>query len=463
MCDYIILNEDNTQHYRDRMQQQIADNSLRQKALEIGKKLSVKNNNSNRLKIACYATGNADFRFTVIDTHNPPQPGQPCRPFLIFGSGKKIWCVADNAFMYNRGWRRLNAPQNAYQITGSVAEEISDDDLADITSNALCFKCRNLRLEPPPAWCDGDRTTDDSSTDPDSPENPPEAETSPSTKPSSNNAANPVHDSQQADIFNPENIHRIKDELLRREQCLIELATTAHGSLDPIDRNEIVAYLRDQHFPARPTHEDPLLRRYFISCFSYAVLRNQNTQTLGEMPTPDNLSRLLTLVFNDHSFENMQTWNAVTISQIAQEIQERYRFNLKSAERKPKMLRILLDGSKQMQQLLSQGVDGFYHQIETAINQGPSSMLAYARRISNPVHNVGVALTCDFLKEIGFYQFVKVDHHFSNEFSELINKTNLTPEERFAFAIRIAQVLDMTPYRLDKILYNWGRYGHLIR
>ncbi len=89
-------------------------------------------------------------------------------------------------------------------------------------------------------------------------------------------------------------------------------------------------------------------------------------------------------------------------------------------------------------------------------------MWELATEISKSINNVGVALICDFLKEIGFTRYVKVDHHFKREFPELIStskKCKQSPKESFILSQELADSIGITPFHLDSILYLWGRYG----
>ena len=85
-----------------------------------------------------------------------------------------------------------------------------------------------------------------------------------------------------------------------------------------------------------------------------------------------------------------------------------------------------------------------------------------ALEVSKSINNVGVALVCDFLKEIGFTRFVKVDHHFKREFPELLSTSKTckqSPKESFILSQELADSIGITPFHLTRSLYLWGRYG----
>jgi len=120
----------------------------------------------------------------------------------------------------------------------------------------------------------------------------------------------------------------------------------------------------------------------------------------------------------------------------------------------------LLTGTKVLDKELSRGLDAFYKKISNA--NTPIAMWDLATEISASINNVGVALICDFLKEIGFTRFVKVDHHFKREFPKLISSSKTCKQssrESFILSQELADSIGISPFHLDSILYMWGRYG----
>ncbi len=76
--------------------------------------------------------------------------------------------------------------------------------------------------------------------------------------------------------------------------------------------------------------------------------------------------------------------------------------------------------------------------------------------ISKQIHWYGFALSCDFLKELGYSNFVKPDTHINEIFSGLgLSKTKDDPEV-FKAAIKYAQSINEIPYRVDKLFWLIG-------
>jgi len=82
--------------------------------------------------------------------------------------------------------------------------------------------------------------------------------------------------------------------------------------------------------------------------------------------------------------------------------------------------------------------------------------LELADYLSKKIHWYGFALSCDFLKELGFSNFVKPDTHINDIFHGLgLSKTD---DDRTVFraAIKYSQSINEIPYRVDKLFWLIG-------
>lgn len=72
--------------------------------------------------------------------------------------------------------------------------------------------------------------------------------------------------------------------------------------------------------------------------------------------------------------------------------------------------------------------------------------------MEHEIYGFGFALCCDFLKEIGYYDYCKPDIHLIDVFSEtaLCEKNQY---DVFKFLIKTAREENYTPYKLDKIIW----------
>ena len=263
--------------------------------------------------------------------------------------------------------------------------------------------------------------------------------------------------------LNPSQVATAKRELEYRRNKLVQLAQTPSTQMDLLDRHEIIKYLADGLLPNRPEDVPSLMRAFLKSCYSYAVLRKFSTTILGEIPTPDTVGVLLERIFKEKAFLEEQTWFPNNLKKIALDIQQREKFDLTSNQPRPRMVRVMLDGADQMAKRLKKGVDPFYKSIEQVSASTPDVMWSFVEELAKPIYNVGPALICDFIKEVGFPRFVKVDHHFLQQFSGLFGKpqddSRLSNKKHFVLSQQLADALGIQPYYLDRILYEWGRYG----
>lgn len=256
-------------------------------------------------------------------------------------------------------------------------------------------------------------------------------------------------------------VSQARTALERYRTTLVKFAKLQHSPILEIDRKEIIKYLEHGGFPDRPDTIPLLMKCLIKSCYSYAVLRKYCVSILGEIPSPGTIGECLARVFSHEPFREEETWFPAKLGETAAEIQVREKYDLKSNRMKPRMIRVLLDSSSEMGMKLERGLSAFYLEVEDVVKGEPEHLWEYVVELARGIYNVGPALICDFLKEIGFSQFVKVDHHFQKEFPALMNMNScdkISPRIHFIISQQISKELGMTPYHLDKILYDWGRY-----
>jgi thermostable 8-oxoguanine DNA glycosylase len=110
---------------------------------------------------------------------------------------------------------------------------------------------------------------------------------------------------------------------------------------------------------------------------------------------------------------------------------------------------------------LKNGLASFYKELDEINNKPAQNIWDYLLEFPKNIHNVGSALICDFIKGVGYKNFVKVDHHFKKEFPQLLGFANcdkLTAKEHFILSREITELLNISPFHLDHLLYQWGRY-----
>lgn len=245
---------------------------------------------------------------------------------------------------------------------------------------------------------------------------------------------------------------------------LIALVHESAAPMEKLDRECIIEFLDKWETPPKPKSTILLMKTFFTSCFTYAPLRKYLSSVAGHILSPDCLPNCLAKIYSEKSFLHEHNWYPQEIYKIAGRIQQKEQFDLKSKQYKPRMIRVLLDGSKEMEQRLNHGINGFLKELDKTNEQSGAEIWKYVLEFQSNIYNVGTALICDFIKNIGYDRFVKVDHHFKKEFPELMGYQScktLSPKEHFILSQEIADLLNMSPFHLDHLLYQWGRYKKL--
>lgn len=77
--------------------------------------------------------------------------------------------------------------------------------------------------------------------------------------------------------------------------------------------------------------------------------------------------------------------------------------------------------------------------------------------LQNKVDGFGLALACDFLKELGYSKYAKPDVYLKKIFTSLeLCSANATDYEVLEAIIRVAQHVGVTPYKVDKVFWLIG-------
>ncbi|MBT0652250.1 hypothetical protein [Geomobilimonas luticola] len=261
--------------------------------------------------------------------------------------------------------------------------------------------------------------------------------------------------------ISPDEVNRVHSELMRRRDLLINFAHDNQISMENLDRECIVTFFERWELPKRPVCIPDLMKTFFTCCFTYAPLRKYLSSIAGSIPTPEMLPDCLSQIYSEKAFLLDQNWTPLKLHEIAENIQAREKFDLKSNQFQPRMISVLLDGSMEMDRRLKLGLESFYSELKEINGKSGYEIWAYVSGFSTNIYNVGTALICDFLKDIGCDQFVKVDHHFKNEFPALLGYSDcnkLSSKDHFVLSQSIANSLKMSPFHLDHLLYQWGRY-----
>lgn len=257
-------------------------------------------------------------------------------------------------------------------------------------------------------------------------------------------------------------LENIKKELERRRSLLISLAHDVHAHIDKTDRQNILLYLEELKIPPKPDNEILLLKEFVSSCLSSNQppyrMRGKLRSLIGEIPLAKTIPICLSKLFNEPDFLKDENWTFINLCGLATKIK---RIQGNESGIKSAILDILLKGSDKMSKELETGLESFYIKIADEIKKGPETIWKFMEIFTKSIPGVGPGLFSDFLKNIGFVEFVKIDYHFKNEFPVLICNKSLTPKQQFILTMQLCNQLGMTPFHFDHIIYQWGRYKGL--
>ncbi|HKP54947.1 MAG TPA: hypothetical protein VJ183_20115 [Chloroflexia bacterium] len=94
----------------------------------------------------------------------------------------------------------------------------------------------------------------------------------------------------------------------------------------------------------------------------------------------------------------------------------------------------------------------FYEWVER-FDADESKRSTLPMEIAREVHGIGFGLACDFIKELGFYNFSKPDVHIKAIFAELGLSGSTNDYDVFAAVSRVAQNNGKSAYDVDKLFW----------
>jgi hypothetical protein len=179
---------------------------------------------------------------------------------------------------------------------------------------------------------------------------------------------------------------KIESELKRRKDFLIRISHNLSIPMDPLDRDCIQNFFERGESPAKPADIAGLLKLFFTSCFTYAPLRKFLISIAGSIPTAEMLPHCLSKVYHESRFLDDENWYPDELYALAQAIQNRDKYDLKSNQFKPRMIAVLLSGSKEMSARLRGGLNHFYGELEKLTHFTSDHMWAYVEDFSEHIY-----------------------------------------------------------------------------
>jgi len=253
-------------------------------------------------------------------------------------------------------------------------------------------------------------------------------------------------------------VESLRREMEKRREILVEQAHNSLIDLDPTDKENIIKFLDKGLLPERPTDEIHLMKEFISSCLSINQpphrIRSRMTAILGKIPLADTIPLCLHKLFDCSDFLLDPNWKPSSLETLIKSLKdEDEKF---SDQFRRDVLDTLDSVASKMSFELEAGINQFYDRITREIRNGPESVWEFLKRFTKNLRGVGPSLMSDFLKNIGFGEFVKIDQRLKKELPNLIKDLKLTPKEMFIFSWYLCERLQMTPFIFDQILYQWG-------
>ena len=262
-------------------------------------------------------------------------------------------------------------------------------------------------------------------------------------------------DASKSSTFAPMDIPKLREEMERRRLKLIELAHRDDVPMVPVEREHIIEYLEHKNLPEKPADEIRIMKEFVSSVLSINQppyrIRSRMQRILGDIPLADTIPLCLERLYECAGFLDDANWTPAALASLLGDL------SFDSDDPFKADVRQTLSGlAAVMVKALQDGFESFYRRVEAAVAAGPEDAWQFMVQFTQPIPGVGPGLMSDFLKNIGFPEFVKIDQRLQKEFPALVPGLPKDPREMFIFAVKLCRQLGMTPFLFDHILYQWG-------
>lgn len=159
--------------------------------------------------------------------------------------------------------------------------------------------------------------------------------------------------------------------------------------------------------------------------------------------------------FNPHAVlaKYEDDWKAV-LDQIKEKIKPIGKIRETSRSIWPQYCRTILSAAKFIDQFNS--AEDFYEWVNF-FDHDDRARASLPMLLDHEIEGFGFALSCDFLKELGYVNFPKPDTHLKDIFSALELCEDAKDQYKlFKAIIRVANHADVTPYAADKVFWLIG-------
>jgi len=149
-------------------------------------------------------------------------------------------------------------------------------------------------------------------------------------------------------------------------------------------------------------------------------------------------------------------WQAV-LDRITRELKPRGQIRLTTRSIWPHYCQTILSAAQFIEQFAS--ADDFFKWVDF-FNQDDRARPSLPMLLDHEIEGFGFALSCDFLKRLGYANFPKPDVHLRDIFTALeLCRADDDDYQLFKAIIRLAHNANVTPYAADKLFWLIGS-GH---
>lgn len=223
------------------------------------------------------------------------------------------------------------------------------------------------------------------------------------------------------------------------------------------------------HLPEKMNEEK--LQAYFVGdnrnysnlndIFERLVISAQNYQSMPNIigyTTGKNIEKIKEIIFG---LDFHRILDSYTVDSLFDKFKDEFDFNISNKSSKTKnswykFSRSIITAAEFMSQF--EDINDFRRFVE-CFSYNDLTKVSLPMLMEHELSGLGFALCCDFLKELGYYDYCKPDVHMIDVFSEIgLCKNN--QYDVFKCIVKTAREENVTPYKLDKIIWLIcsGRY-----
>lgn len=213
----------------------------------------------------------------------------------------------------------------------------------------------------------------------------------------------------------------------------------------------IEKYLDPLSINRKPASKEELYRRILWSAQEAGMKAGVIGGSIGGV---DNLAPVLYYFDPKAVLDNYESNADAVLGQIVKELKPRIHITLGQNSIWTHYCRTIISAAEFIEQFSS--ADDFYRWIDF-FDQDKRSRASLPMLLDHEIEGFGFALSCNFLKELGYVNFPKPDVHLRDIFSALkLCKDGKDQYQLFKAIIRVADNSNVTPYNVDKVFWLIG-------